>query len=275
MVGLLTGDFFLAGILVSNVSLIIAAIFLYKLVLTEDDRSTALRSVKYLFLFPTAFILSGIFTESLYLALIIMGFYYARRSKWLYVGVIGFMLALTRSIGVLFILPMLYEYLRGIGFNSKRINPDVCYLLLIPAGLFVFSLYNYYLVGDFLAFIHIQSAWGRGLSNPVLTLVQALQSSYLDAAFYAYFTLIFLLAALLFYRKIGVSYWIVLAYSLLIPLLLGINSMPRYLLVVFPLFILFARLGKDDRVDQALTIMLALLQGFLMVFWTTGFTLVI
>lgn len=51
--------------------------------------------------------------------------------------------------------------------------------------------------------------------------------------------------------------------------------MPRYLLPVFPLYLIFAELSNNSKVDQFVTLSLALLQGFLMVFWTMEFSLII
>jgi uncharacterized protein YqgC (DUF456 family) len=78
----------------------------------------------------------------------------------------------------------------------------------------------------------------------------------------------------LFYQKVGFSYWLLGVYSILIPLTTGtVVSMPRYTLVLFPLYLLAAKLIKNNDVDQALTIGFALLQGFLMALWSNGFYL--
>ena len=160
----LLGNTFLAGVIISNACLILTCIFLYKLVLLESDRKTALRSVKYLFLFPTAFILSAVLSDSLFLALLVSCFYYARKGNWFFSGVLGFLLSLTRSIGVFMVVPLLIEYLRVKKFNPrtisihelKKIDRNILFLLLLPAGLTVFSVYNYYLTGDFFGFATIR-----------------------------------------------------------------------------------------------------------------------
>jgi len=95
--GQIIGDVDLAGIVISNVSLLIACIILYRLAKLDADEAFALRSVKFMMLFPTAFIYSGIFTESLFLALALGCFYYSRLGKWYLVGILGFCLTLTRS----------------------------------------------------------------------------------------------------------------------------------------------------------------------------------
>jgi Gpi18-like mannosyltransferase len=267
ILGYVTGDNYLSGIIISNVALLVSCVFLYRLVELDEDRATAMRSVKFLFLFPTAFILSGVFTESLFIALLLACFYYARKGNWFFVGILGFCLSLTRAIGVLIILPVLYEYLK-----SKNISKDFFYLLLIPSGIFVWMVFNYFLTGDFLAFVHIQSTWGRSLANPFVTIYNGL---FVTNTFDAFFAVISLSILISFYNKIRTSYWIFGMFALITPLLTSVQSMPRYALVVFPFYILFAQLTKERARDDVLTIFLALLQGCLMVFWSNGFALVI
>jgi len=275
ILGVIIGDNYTAGIILSNIFLIVACIFLYKLVCLKSDQDTALRSVKYLFLFPTAFIFSGVFTESLFLVLTLICFYYAKREQWLFVGIAGLFLSLTRVNGIFVILPLSYEYLKIKRFRLNNIRINSLYLLLIPFGLFIFASYNYYLTGDFLAFVHIQSAWHRHLNSPLKVLSSGLFSSDYNNYFSAYFTLSFLGVLIIYYKKLDFSYWIFGMYSILIPLSTKLESMPRYLLPVFPLYLIFAELSNNSKVDQFVTLSLALLQGFLMVFWTMEFSLII
>lgn len=130
---ILGGSFYLAGLIISNASLLIACIFLYKLVRLDTDKNTALKSVKYLFLFPAAFIFSGVFTESLFVALTVICFYCARKEKWLLTGIAGFFLALTKLIGVFIIFPLLFEYLSKKRFKFSAIKNVCCFYYLFQA----------------------------------------------------------------------------------------------------------------------------------------------
>jgi len=71
----------LSALLVSNVSSIIATLFMFKLAKLDYDNSTAIKAVLYLCVFPTAFFLSMMYTEGLFLALTITSFYCARVGK--------------------------------------------------------------------------------------------------------------------------------------------------------------------------------------------------
>ncbi|MGF1481592.1 MAG: hypothetical protein ACFB4I_19265 [Cyanophyceae cyanobacterium] len=273
------GNYYLAGIVISNVCLLVACYLLYRLVEMESDRPTARRSLKYLFLYPVAFIFSGVFTESLYLCLVLLCFYLSKRQHWLLAGIAGAFLSATRTLGVLIALPLLFEYGRSIEFKPSKIRLDILFVLLIPLGLMGFALYSYSVTGDFLFFKTNQAAWGREITNPLTALWIGLQRGLIESNPTRLLEFGFSVAALLllnvFITKIGWTYWLFSMYSLLIPLAAGINSMPRYTLPIFPLFIVLAKLSRNESWDDALTLFLGLLQGCLMVFWCTGQALVV
>ncbi|NIP31808.1 MAG: hypothetical protein GTO02_20035, partial [Candidatus Dadabacteria bacterium] len=95
----------LSGLIVSNIAYGFAVFYLYKLVLLDFEWDDALRTVIYFTIFPTAYFLHAAYTESLFLALTIASFYYARNDKWALCGVIGMLAALTRITGIL-LLPV-------------------------------------------------------------------------------------------------------------------------------------------------------------------------
>jgi hypothetical protein len=165
---------------------------------------------------------------------------------------------------------MAYEYLQSRGFKLRNASTDALCLLLPPAGLALFSAYNYYLTGDFLAFAHVQSAWGGRFVNPATELLARLSSSNGDILFDALFTLISLALLVVYIKKIRFSYFVYGLLLIVIPLCTVTSawSMARYVLVVFPIFIVLAGLGKDRDLDQAMTIGLAMFQGLLMALWT-------
>lgn len=273
------GEYFLAGIFISNVCLLLSCYILYKLVEMESDQKTALRSLKYFFLYPVAFILSGVFTESLYLFLTLLCFYMAKSQNYLLAGIAGAFLSATRTLGVLILLPLLFEYLRSVEFKPSKIRLDSLLLMLVPVGLIGYCLYNYHVTGDFFYFKTNQTAWGREIMNPIVALGTAIQQGITEADPKILLEVCFCIAALLllnvFYRKIGFSYWLFGMYSIVIPLATGIDSIARFTLPIFPLFIVLAKLSQDKSWDDALTLFLGFLQGCLMVYWCTGRTLVV
>lgn len=275
----ITRDFFIASLVVSNISLIVACFLLFKLTEAYFNKIVALRAVKYLLVFPTAFIFSGGFSEALFLVLLLAVFLFAQRRQWLFVGIFGFLGALTRFIGIFVIIPLLFEYLEQVDFSFKKIKVDILFLLLIPLGTLAFSYYNFRLTGDFLAFIHIQDAWNRVLQNPMQVLVEGLRNPNINFSFPAWTALLYFLIVNIYYfwnevfshTKIKLGWWLLCGYTLIVPLATGISSLPRYILVAFPMYIFLAKSSENQTVDQLLTVTLALLQGFLMVFWSNGF----
>lgn len=279
-VGWMVGDrYFLAGIVISNACLLLSCYVLYRLVEMEWGRHIARRSVQYLFLFPVSFILSGVFTESVYLLLSLLCFYLAKRQNWWLAGLCGALLSATRTLGVLIALPLLYEYLKSIRFKLKRIRLNSLFLLLIPLGLIAFSLYTYRATGDPLFFKTNQAAWDRQIVSPLSAFWQALSQGLSEPSYKKLLECAFFAAAFgglcLFYKRIGFSYWLFGMYSILIPLSAGIASMPRFTLPIFPLFIAIAILSRKGSWNQWLILGLGGLQGALMVLWCTGYGLVI
>lgn len=273
-VGWLFDNVFVGGLVVANVALLVACAFLYRLVLLDEDEATARASVKYLFAAPGAFFLSGMLTESLYLALVIMCFYFARTRRWWAVGVSGFLLALSRGPGILATIPLAWIYFSQRGFSLRRLRPDVLWLAGLPAGIAVFMWVNHEVTGDALAFAHIQAtAWGHRLQNPLTTLWNAISGGDIFARFNAWYMFGVLLVTVASLRMLGVAYGSFALISVLLPLAYGppFGSLLRYSVVIFPLYIAVARFARSrPTLDQGVTVAGALLQGFLMAAWANS-----
>src|SRR5260370_26846595 len=100
----------LAGIAISNISALVALVYLYKLSMREFNSSIAARTVLYLMLFPMSFYLSAVYPEALFMALVISCIYYARMQRWWLAGFLGGLAALTRPQGVLMVIVVGWEY---------------------------------------------------------------------------------------------------------------------------------------------------------------------
>ena len=60
------GDYFVAGLIVSNIALIIASYYMYLLAQRLFNKRFARSAIVYLFLFPASFVLSSVLAESLF-----------------------------------------------------------------------------------------------------------------------------------------------------------------------------------------------------------------
>jgi Gpi18-like mannosyltransferase len=256
LVASVAGNYVFAGLIVSNIFLVVACVYIYRYVSLDADvdPGTARRTAKYLILFPMAFLFSAVLTESLFIALSIACLYYARRGNWLIAGLLGFLVPLTRLPGLAILVPLAYEYLRQhVTWTDKR-HPDIrglfkpaLFTLLLPiAGLGAWAAYNYQLTGDLLGFIHIQSTWGGRFSLPPVELLTRLipTNGYIFTG--AIFTVAAFVLLVIFYKKVDVGGWLFGFILICIPLFSAQSSysMLRYLAVVFPLCIIAAKVTR-------------------------------
>jgi hypothetical protein len=103
------GSYFLIGMLLSNLALLGALFFLYALAAELGGEQTGSRTLLYFCIFPTAFFFFTAYNESLFLFFTLGGFLALRRQHWWLAGLAGGLSALTRSTGVFFVIPFLYE----------------------------------------------------------------------------------------------------------------------------------------------------------------------
>src|SRR5947209_7892898 len=165
---LVVGDPFIAGLVISNVAGLGMLIVLYRLVEEDFDSERAYRTALYLSVFPTAFFFAAAYTESLFLLLALLSFYYMRQGNWWLAGVFGFFATLTRSTGLLLLLPFCYEYLRQHQFKLKTIHFDVFGGTLIGAALGLFMLYCYHRFHSFFPFTRAEHfMWSREPQSPL------------------------------------------------------------------------------------------------------------
>ncbi len=284
----------LAGFLVSDIAGFFMLIVLYQLVCEDFNEEHANRTVLYLSLFPTAFFFAAVYNESLFLCLTLLSFYNMRHGQWWLAGIFGFFAALTRSSGLFLILPFCYEYLWQHKFNIKRIRFNVISGGLILAGIGVYSLYCYYKFHDFLAFSHAQANWNHHLEVPWYGIVHSIKAISTsggligfqsirnlldlvpDLMMLALIVLIFI-GPLKFSRSLW-SYGIFAAalyiFLQLFPVggtgLFPLQSVSRYLLELFPAFIMLAAFGKSRMFNMNYLVISGALLFFLLTQFLTG-----
>ena len=256
----------LVGIIVSNSALVIALIYLYQLVRLDFDRITAARTVLYLCVFPTTLFLSAVYSESVFLAAVVSSFYYARTRRWFVAGGIAAAAALCRSPGVLIIIPLAFEYLTQKEFQWRRIRPDCLALLFAPlavAGHLTFLRWRF---GDWniLSKQETIPGWDRHLTMPWNTLWHAFPgvNSFkgFHGAFEFFFTLALIGLAIFGCFRVRLSYSIYAAVSLVFITSWGeLRSAPRFGLVVFPIIIALALLGRNRAFSRAYLVLSSVL----------------
>jgi hypothetical protein len=256
----LLGNFLVAALVISSVAYIVALFCLYKLTEAELGRAAARRGTLYLALFPTSFFFLAAYTESLFLALTLASFLFASRTRWWSAGIVGFLASLTRLQGIVLIVPFVYMYLRERGFRLKRVRLDLLGLLIIPCGALLFLAYQQVIVGSpgladvYQGQLHAQFVWPW--ANVLATLAKIISS---QGTFINVLNLslagVFLAMTVVTFRSLPREYGIYMAVTMLVLLLRRTTlqplvSMSRYVLILFPAFMLWGRWGRNPRVQR-------------------------
>jgi Gpi18-like mannosyltransferase len=261
IVGALAGNHLVAGLLISNASFFFGLLFLYKLLEHEYDRAVARRAIFYVSIFPTAVYFTAVYAESLFFMLTVASFYYMRARLWWIAGIVGLFAALTRVEGVLLVVPFLIEWWSSEQPVSRRALYDLAAGALIPLGLAIYMAYLWVLRADPLYFSHVQIHWNRHLAPPWVSLAnafwklnhatgaQVVANQSLEIAF----TLLMIAVLVAGWRSLRPSYIAYMALSILVPMSTSnLMSMPRFALVLFPMFAILARWGERPWVNNVI-----------------------
>ena len=260
----LTGNLPLTGIVLSSLFFLFALIVLHRTVRSfgfEDQ--VADRTVFYIAAFPVSYFFSLAQTEALFLLLTVSCFCTARRGKWWLAGVCGGLASATRFAGVFLVIPMMLLYWQNQRVNGRlKVRWDICSLLLVPVGLFGFMIYLRSITGNAFAFSDVQVAWGHDLGGFWRPLFTYLSSPALVSVRWDFRLLNFAAAITALITGVILLRWKALAFSLytfvsiLVPLCYQatLQSIARYVLVIFPVFIVLAVAGRSARVDQVIRV---------------------
>lgn len=270
------------GVLISLVATLFTLYFLYRIAERLYDARAARAATLALAFFPTAFFLNAVYTEALFL-LFTTGSVWAAyvRRDLLLAGVLGALAAATRNLGLLLLIPLLYEWLRNRRESGIR---GLAGTLLVLAGLAAYVGFLWGRFGEpFVSFRQQGQYWGRSLTDPRTTLEEAWSAASDGAKHLLDPQSLFLSAAsepaleasntlnaaflVLFLVLMGVGFAVLPAglslYTFVVTLLpvltpspsFPLMSLPRFVLGVFPIFLVLGFLLSRSR--MALVIWLA------------------
>lgn len=251
---ILLGNHLLAALIISNLAYIGLLFYLYRLTTLLFEEETARRTASYLAIFPTAFFFLAGYTESLFLLLTLAAFFYAHQRRWWLTGILGFLASLARLQGVILILPLLYLYFT----SERRLRPALLALFLIPLGSASFLLYQNSLGAPlFEAYqSHLHAQFVLPWDNIIATLKAILspEGSFIDVV-NLIMTFLFLAMTIISFRALPLTYSLYMALTIFALLLRRTTiqplvSMSRYLLTLFPAFIIWGRWGKKPWVNR-------------------------
>lgn len=256
----LLDNYLVAALVISNLAYIGALYCLYRLTEAQFGTASARRSAVYLAIFPTAFFFLAPYTESLFLLLTLAAFLCAYRKRWWLAGALGFLSSLTRLQGVVLIAPLLYMYLRDRGFRVSRLDPKIVGPIIIPLGALLYMGYQYLMVGaaplvaTYQTHLYAQFVWPW--DNVLATCLKILspEGTFINVLNLT-LTGFFLGMTMLSFRKLPGEYGIYMAITMLVLMLRRTTlqplvSMSRYVLMLFPAFMLWGHWGRNPWIQR-------------------------
>ncbi len=254
-----------AALILSHIFFILV-LYLFALLLKEEKREKLIvPTLLTLLLFPTSFFFVSIFTEGVFLCLVLAAFLFARKGKWVEASICAALLCVTRLVGVFIIPALIVELLdqqKVLSFTPLTLHLNTLVgtlkkgwmLLIAPVGLVLFSWFNAEKWGEWLYFFRAHGELGNsrsvgGLVTPlhalvrygkILTSLSTVQYEWWVAlAEVSTFLLFFWLLVVAWKKKIRVSYLVFAWLCFLLPTFSGtFTGLPRYVLILFPAFMI-------------------------------------
>jgi Mannosyltransferase (PIG-V) len=287
------GHYVLAGLVISLAAALGAFVLLYRFAEERLGAEGGQRTVLYLAIFPMALFLQAVYSESLFLLLAIAAFLLADRRRFAAAGVVAGLAILTRAAG-LALLPAL-ALLAWRHRDRLRALGSVALALPVAA---IYPLVLWQQLGDPFAFTDAQDRWHRHLSaaGPLGGIWDGLVAGWRGleqfvvghgtnvpgadprhAAAENLQALLFLIPLIVLtvvvWRRFGAPLGLFAAISLAIPLSYPSSrwpllSLPRFGLVIFPLFLALAALTAGrPRLHTAVIVCSSMLLGVAVAQW--------
>jgi hypothetical protein len=282
------GALLVSAYFVSLASLLGALVLMQRLAALElGSSSTARSAVLMLAVFPGALWFGAPYSESLFLLLSVGAFYAARTGRWWVAGSLAGLASGTRSAGLVLIVPLLVLWWQS---RPRRLL-DLGWIALAPLGLAAYSLYLALAEGDGFAYLHLQDVWFRSFAGPFGGVVDGavaawdgLRQVVSGSRTHVYFTeaggdpidvgwhnmelfgfLVLGLVALVgVLRRLPLAYGAYVVAALALPLSFPVGpqplmSLPRFLAVLFPLFMWLALVCRDRPLRRGVVVAVSVL----------------
>lgn len=248
-------NYYLSSLLISHISFFSSLVLLIKLLKIDYKSSFIKQTILLLLTYPFSFFFVSSYTESLFLFLCLLGFYFARKNNFLVASVVAGILSAVRITGLAMFPALIIEW-----YLQDKKSRKFWQLFFLPLSVFGLLIYLYYLrtaTGDALVFLNTVELFGAQRSSTFILLPQVFYryivkiipslTLYFPALFITFWeftiALVGLVLLIIGFFKIRASYWIYAFLAYLIPTLSGsFSSLPRYVIIIFPLFILSVNL---------------------------------
>lgn len=258
------GNHLLAGLILSNISLLLGIYFLCLLLKNYLSPDKVFWIVVFLLSFPTSFFFGAVYTESLFLFLSLAYLYFLKKGNIPLAFIFGTASSLTRLSGIFLVIPALVIIIKE--KKLLKLKRFVFILLSPPIGLLIYCIYLFKTTGDPLFFYHSLPAFGVNKSDSIILLPQVIYryiKIFITSSFnFQYFisvlelTIFLVIFFILLYHLFKLRYEIkknlvifgFIIFSLiqiLVPSLTGtLSSTPRYSLFAFSFFIFLAQVSN-------------------------------
>src|SRR5918995_803186 len=201
------------------------------------------------------------FLGALFLLLAVGAFYAARTGRWAWAGACAGLASGTRSAGLLLLIPLVMLW-----WASRPRRPrDAAWLALAPLGIAAYAAWLGLVEGDALRFLDVQGAWSRELEVPLrgawdglVAAVDGIRQLASGSRTPVYFEV----AAVGVWRRLPRAYGAWVAASLVLPLTFPVApqplmSLPRFVGVLFPLFMWLAIVCDERRITDLVAVAFA------------------
>lgn len=268
----LSGNIYVAGILISVIASYFGVNLFYQLVEMEFDKHVARKALLALLFFPMSFYFLTIYTESLFFFLAVATFVFARKRYFLLATVTAALASATRLAGLTVVIALIANL-----YYTKNLTRKNWYVIFAPLGFLAYCYFLFDKTGNPFYFIKAESNWQRSVVFPGTAIVESLQKlfvpGYFAVNFRAFLDFIFAVfgigLVIRVWRKLSLDLAIFSILSLALPLFSPtLLAMPRYLLTIFPIFIVLSQVRNQYLIFAYQIISILLLSGFAILFMT-------
>ncbi len=275
MASVLFGDLILSGLIVSLACAIALGYVLAKLTMIDGSELEGRRAALLLFAFPTAYFLAAPYSEGIFMLAVVSAIYAARTKHWVAAGLFAALATASRLVGLAVLPAIAIEALWPLTDWREQIK-RIPALSVGITGFITYIAINYRAYGDPLHFLVAERGkpWYQHAVFPWHPLIEALEEFIVPSVRGTWFWYVYpaRLGALAIavgvliwgWRRLRpadhVFAWTALTLSMLESRLI---SLPRYILVLYPIPIVLATKVKNRAAFATIVAGSLALQGYL------------
>lgn len=275
-------DFYFAGIVISWLASIGAAGVIYALARLDLCPARAWRATLFALAFPFAFFFGVVYTEALFLLLLVTSVYALRTRRWGLAAAAGMLLTACRVNGIMALPALLWIAWTAAGESREARGRALAAAAASGLGLATYAAFNWSVAGDPLEWYWSIKRWDY---HPGSFPLGALGRLWLDVLTHPYayvstdmgpYGLLNGLAATALlvalpgiWRRLGTGYALLVAANLVLPLSSGqLEGLGRYSAVLFP-FAIWLGAVLSARTAAPVLLLCGVLYGFCCALFTT------